>query len=131
MLQQCLSASSCMRTHIVMEKHYTRYQHSMHFVLNGPTQLFSVSQYTSDVIVAPCCMNSAISTPFLSQKTPAISFLTGGLLWLVWWCTCIDCFDCSLVSTFTNETQVSSPVTHMMWLRNCLPSLWYRCKKST
>jgi hypothetical protein len=25
-------------------------------------------------------------------------------------CVCIHCFDCSLVSTFTNETQVSSPV---------------------
>jgi hypothetical protein len=27
---------------------------------------FSVSQYTSDVIVVPCCMNWAISTPCLS-----------------------------------------------------------------
>jgi hypothetical protein len=31
---------------------------------------------------------------------------------------CIHCFDCSFVSTFTYETQVSSPVTHTMWLRN-------------
>jgi hypothetical protein len=29
-------------------------------------------------------------------------------------CVCIHCFDCSLVSAFTNETQVSSLVTHMM-----------------
>jgi hypothetical protein len=33
-------------------------------------------------------------------------------------CVCIHCFGCSLVSTITNETQVSSPVTHTIWLRN-------------
>jgi hypothetical protein len=37
---------------------------------------FNVSQYTCDVIAVPCCMNSTISTPFLSQKTDASSFLT-------------------------------------------------------
>jgi hypothetical protein len=36
----------------------------------------------------------------------------------------IHCFDCPLISTFTNKTQVSSPV--MMWLRNISSSLWYR-----
>jgi hypothetical protein len=45
-------------------------------------------------------------------------------------CVCIHCFDYSLVSSFTNETQVSSPVTRIMWLRNSLPSLWSRSKKS-
>jgi hypothetical protein len=40
-------------------------------------QFFSVSQYTSDVIVVPCFMNSTISTPFLSQKTATIGFLAG------------------------------------------------------
>jgi hypothetical protein len=44
-------------------------------LMAGPTQFFSVSQFTSDVIVAPCCYNSTISTPFLSQKTVAISHL--------------------------------------------------------
>jgi hypothetical protein len=39
---------------------------------------------------------------------------------------CIHCFDCSLVSAFTNENQVSSPVTLTMWLRNSSPPLWYR-----
>jgi hypothetical protein len=44
-------------------------------VLNSPTQFsFNVSQYTSDVIVAPCCMNSTINT-LLPQKAVAISFL--------------------------------------------------------
>jgi hypothetical protein len=45
------------------------------FFLHGPTQFFGVSQYTSDVIVVPCCINSTISTPFLSQKRVANSFL--------------------------------------------------------
>jgi hypothetical protein len=36
-----------------------------------------------------------------------------------------------LVSAFTNETQVSLPVTHMMLLRNSSPSLWYRSKNKS
>jgi hypothetical protein len=35
MRQQCSSASSCMRTSIIMKEHYTEYQHSTPFVLNG------------------------------------------------------------------------------------------------
>jgi hypothetical protein len=61
MLQYHFSASSrtCMQTHIFMEEHYTICQHSMPFVQNGPMQFFSsVSQYTSNVIAVPCCMNS-------------------------------------------------------------------------
>jgi hypothetical protein len=42
---------------------------------------------------------------------------------------CIHCFDRSLVSAYTNETQVSSLVTRTMWLRNSLSSLWYRSKR--
>jgi hypothetical protein len=38
---------------------------------------------------------------------------------------CIHCFDCYFVSTFTNETQVSSPVPRTLWRRNSSPSLWY------
>jgi hypothetical protein len=44
-------------------------------------------------------------------------------------CVCIHCFDCSLVTTFTNETQILSPVTCMMSLKNSLPYLWYCYKK--
>jgi hypothetical protein len=45
-LQQCSSASSCMRTHIGMEEHYTGCQHYKPFVLNDPMQfIFSVSQH--------------------------------------------------------------------------------------
>jgi hypothetical protein len=42
MLHQCSSASSCMRTRIVVEKHYeyTGCQHSTPFVLNSPTQCY-------------------------------------------------------------------------------------------
>jgi hypothetical protein len=43
--QQCSSASSCMRTRIVMEEHYTVCHHSRSSVLNDPTEAFSVSQY--------------------------------------------------------------------------------------
>jgi hypothetical protein len=41
---------------------------------------------------------------------------------------CINCFDCSLVSTSTNETRVSPPITHTMWLINSSPFLWYHSK---
>jgi hypothetical protein len=131
MLQQCSSASSCtcVRTRNVMEEHYTVCQHSMSFVLNGPTQLFSVSQYTSDVIVLSCCMDSTIRTPGLSQKTAAISYLVDVSLncfGLFGEFVCIHCFDCSLVTTFTDEIQGSSPVIRTMWLRNSSPSLWCR-----
>jgi hypothetical protein len=64
-----------MQMRIVMEERYTGSQHSMPFVLNGLRSLFGISQYTSDVIVVPYYMHSTISTPFLFQKTDAISFL--------------------------------------------------------
>jgi hypothetical protein len=40
-----------MWTRNVIEKQYTGCQHSTPFVLNGPTQFFSVSQYISGVTV--------------------------------------------------------------------------------
>jgi hypothetical protein len=121
-----------MRTRVIMEEHYTGCQHSMPFVLNGLTHFFSVLQYTADVIVVPCCMNSTISTPFLCQKTVAISFLAENVCLNVFGfsgeCVCMHCFDCSLVSAFTNEAQVSWLVTRTMLLRNSSASLWYRFK---
>jgi hypothetical protein len=56
--------------------------------------------------------------PALFQKTFVISFLADVCLnffGLFGECVCIHCFHCSLVSIFTNETQDSSPVTHIMW----------------
>jgi hypothetical protein len=79
MLQQCSSASSCMRMRMVMEEHYvyTACQHITPFFLNDRTQFFIVSQYSYLVIVVPCCVSSTISTPFLSQNIVAISFMAG------------------------------------------------------
>jgi hypothetical protein len=78
-------------------------------------------------------MNSTISTPFLSQRTVPVSFTANNIclnfFGLFGECLYIHCFDCSLVSTFTNETQVSSSVTRMMWMRKLWRSLWYRSKK--
>jgi hypothetical protein len=59
---------------IFMEEHYTVCQHSMP-CSEWPYAVFSVSQYTCNIIMIPYCMNSTISTPFLSQKTVAIIFL--------------------------------------------------------
>jgi hypothetical protein len=63
-------------------------------------------------------MNSTISTPFLSQKTVAISFLADSVclnfFGLFGEHVCTHFFDYSLVSVFTNGTQVSSPVIHTM-----------------
>jgi hypothetical protein len=50
-------------------------------------------------------------------------------LFIVWMCVHPLLWLLFLVSTFTNETQVSSPVTCTMWLRNSSPSLWYRSGK--
>jgi hypothetical protein len=88
-----LSASSCMWTRIFMMEHYTGCQHSTPFVLNDPRHFVSVSQYTSDVIVAPCCTNSIISIPFLSQKKLLSAFWQTKVVWTfssclmnVWMC---------------------------------------------
>jgi hypothetical protein len=56
-----------------MEEHYTVCQHSTPFILNGPKQFLIITQYSCD-IVTPCCMNSTISTQFLSHKTVVISY---------------------------------------------------------
>jgi hypothetical protein len=42
-------------------------------------------------------------------------------------CVCIH-FFCSLVSIFTNESQVSSPAARTMWLKNSSQSLWFHSK---
>jgi hypothetical protein len=117
MLQQCSSAAAF---------------HA--FCSDWPYAVFySVSQYASDVSVVLCCTNSTISTPLLSQKAVAISFLADNVclnfFGLFDDCVCTNFFDCSLVSTFTSETHVLSPVTRTIWLKNSSPSLWYHCKK--
>jgi hypothetical protein len=54
-------------------------------------------------------MNSTINTPYLSQKTDAISFQADVCLKFFGFfgeCVHTHCFDCSLVSAFTNETHL-------------------------
>jgi hypothetical protein len=110
-------------TRIVREEHYTGCQHSTPFVPNIRPYafffffFFRVSHNTSDVIVVPCCKNSTISTPLLSKKSchglladnVCLNFL--GLFGEY---VHIHCFGYSLVSSFTNETRVLSPLTCMM-----------------
>jgi hypothetical protein len=118
---------------IIMEEHYTGCQHSTSFVLNGHTQFFYCFAIHLVMLCSPLLHEFHHQHFFhvLSQKTVAswqadicLNFL-GSFGEYV----CIHCFDCSLVSAFTNETQVSSSVTHMMWLRNSSPSLWYHSTK--
>jgi hypothetical protein len=127
MLQKCLSESSCTWTHSVMEEHYTRCQLSTLFDLNGCTQFFFFLTFHS-MIVVPSCMNSTISTPFLSQKIFTISFLAGSIcltfLGLYGEYICIHCFECSL-GKLSQVKHVSSPVTFMMQLANSSPSSCY------
>jgi hypothetical protein len=115
---------------------YTGCQHSTLFLLNDPTQFFCVCfaiyfwRYCG-----PFLHEFDHEHYFLSQRQLLLAFWQAdngylNLLSLFREYVCIHCIDCSLVSVFTNETQVPSPVTRMMWLRNSSPSLWYRSKKS-
>jgi hypothetical protein len=82
-----------------------------------PLQIFSILQYISDIIVVPCCMKS-VSLPYSLVAENSCYQLSGRHLFKLFGsfgdCVSMHCFDCSLVSTYTNETQVSSPVTHTM-----------------
>jgi hypothetical protein len=89
------------------------------------TLLCTKSRYVFKLLLNHCnweiyCINSTISTRFLRKKTADISFLTDvclNIFGLLGECVCIHCFDWALVSTLTNETHVSSPVTHKIWLK--------------
>jgi hypothetical protein len=94
MLQQCLSASSCLWMGTVMEEHIFTCQHSTPFILNDSMQFFTVLQYTYNITVVPHCMNSTISTPLLSQKRVAIrADICLNIFRLFGECVCIHCFD--------------------------------------
>jgi hypothetical protein len=99
----------------------------MPFVLNDhPTQFFSIAQYASDVIVAPCCLNSII-TPFLSQKALAASLLTDVCL------NFLNSAAAALTAPWFQHSLMKPRFLHVtcvMWLRNSLPSLWFCSKKS-
>jgi hypothetical protein len=129
MIKQCLSVSSCMQMCTVMDEHYTACQHSMPFVLNGPMQFFECFSIHCDIILVPCCMNSTFPVPETScHQLSGISLFN--FFGLFGECMCIHCFDCFLASTSTNKTLISLSVTHMLWLRNTLPSSCHCSKKS-
>jgi hypothetical protein len=105
---------------------------SIPFVLNSRTLFSDALQFISDIIVVRCCNNSTSSTPFLSHKT-VVSFLAYiclNFFRLFSEYVYIQHFGCPLLTVFINETQVSSPVAHTMWLRNSSISLCYYSEKS-
>jgi hypothetical protein len=126
MLQQCSSVSSCTRMHSHGEAlHHMSAFHA--FCSEWPYAVFSsVSQYTSDITVVPCCMNSTISTLFLSQKTGVISFLAGRqhlfkLFWLLWWM----CASTALTALWFQHSQMKPRFHHLllMWCDHHLCSI--------
>jgi hypothetical protein len=137
MLLQHSSASSCMRACMVTEKQskYKRCLHSTPFVLNCPTQfIFSVSQYTSDTVVLAAwilpiallsCPRKQLPSAYWQADNICLNFIgqSGEHV-------CIHCFECSFGFNIHKWNHVSSPVTHMMWLRNSSPYSWYHSKKS-
>jgi hypothetical protein len=74
MHQQCPSASSCIQTCILVEEHNSRYQHSTPCFWMAIHSYLSVLRYTCDIIVAPCCMNSTISTLSCPRKQFSLAF---------------------------------------------------------
>jgi hypothetical protein len=94
-----------------------------------------IMQYTSDIIVVPRCVIFTITFfPPPPLKMVVISFLAISICLNCYGlfneCVFSHCFDCCLISKFMYDTQVSSPVTFTVRLRNSLPCLWYRWKKS-
>jgi hypothetical protein len=77
---------------------------------------FRVLHYTSDAIVVPCCMNFTISTPFLSQKTVAISFLAD---------VCLNffglfgelCASTALTTLWFQHSQMKPRLHHLLLVR--------------
>jgi hypothetical protein len=89
--------------------------HSLACHLDG--NIFSVSQFLTYLWSLVSWVPPPALLPF-PKKTAANSFLADVCLncfGLFGECVCIHCFDCSLVSTFTNETQVSSSIVRCDW----------------
>jgi hypothetical protein len=114
MLQHCSSVGSCMRERIAMKEHYSGYQHSTPFFWTALRSCFSVSQYISDIIVAPCYMNSTISTPFLFQKQMPSAF----------WQTFVYTLSACLVNVYAStaltaycfqHSQMKPRFCHLSW----------------
>jgi hypothetical protein len=106
-----------------MEEYYTGCQHSAPFVLNRPMQFFySVSQYVPDVTVAPGC----ISTPFVYQKTVAISFLAV-VCWNFSAYLVNVCASTALTALWFQHPQMKPRIHHLLLVRydwQIHPHLW-------
>jgi hypothetical protein len=89
---------------------------------------FIVSPYIFDVILWIHNEHSFSIPKAICYQLSDRRFLK--LFWLFGECAYIHCSNCSLVLIFTNEIQISSPVTDNMWLRHSSPSLWNCSKKS-
>jgi hypothetical protein len=124
MLQQCSHASSYMWMHIVMEEHYS-YTICQHFCFAFCSEwLYAVFLVFCNILltllwslVVRIPPSALFSVP--ENSCHQLSGRQAGNVCLNFFalfgeCVCVHCFDCSLVSTFANETQVSSPVTHMI-----------------
>jgi hypothetical protein len=101
-----------MWTCVVMKEHYTRYQHSMPLVLNGPTQIFSVWQYTSDITEIPCCMNFTIS--FLADV--CLNFFGFQDYWVSGLCPSSGILKSTFLACLVNVC--ASPVLTALWFEH-------------
>jgi hypothetical protein len=133
MLQQCSCASNCMRW--ALSWRITAPD------VNIPLFLFWMAHHTQGfqcIAINFWRYRGPLSHEFRQQhsfpvKTVATSFLADDVCLnffnlfaeYVW----IHFFDCSFISTFINETQISSSLTRTMLLGNSPPSLWYRSKE--
>jgi hypothetical protein len=82
MLQQCSSASSCMRARIVMEEHCTGCKHSMPFVLEWSCAVSLVFRNT--LLILLWSLVVWIQPPPLRHQLSGIQQLFK-LFWFVWW----------------------------------------------
>jgi hypothetical protein len=79
---------------------------------------FSVSQYTSEVIVVPCYMTSTITTPFLSRSTVSISFPTDNVRLDFTGLVGEVCASAALAAIWFQHSQMK-PRFHQMLLLRC------------
>jgi hypothetical protein len=101
-----------MRKRVFMEEHYTVCQHSTPFVLNCLNQClvgFEIHLWRyCGPFLHELDLQHSVPAPEnswhqCSGRNVCLNFFS-----FFGECVCIQCFDCYLVSTFTNETQVKT-----------------------
>jgi hypothetical protein len=75
---------------------------------------FSVLQCTYDIIVVPCCMNSTISTPFLSHKSAGIKFLADNVCLNFSACLENMCASTTLTALWFQHLQMKPRFHHLL-----------------